>query len=64
MTAHPPPQLAPVRRPHFIQPHTCVEVDGGPLEQLLWIRMKLLHGANYNDPAYYMQHHNDVLRRR
>ncbi len=61
---HRPPQPAPVRRPHFVQPHTCVEVDGGPLSELLSIRMKLLHGANYNDPAPYVQAHYDVMRRR
>ena len=46
-----PNQSPPVKRPHFIQPHTCVDVTHGRPDDLLAIRMDLLHGANYNDPA-------------
>nr|ANA85196.1 BisB [Prochloron sp. LV5] len=42
---------APVKRPHFIQPAQCVDIENGRLKDLLHIRLDLLHGANYNDPA-------------
>ena len=41
----------PVKRPHFVQPSTAVDVVSGDVEHLVSIRMDLLHGANYNDPA-------------
>lgn len=43
----------PVKRPHFIQPALCVDVEDGLTEDLVHIRMDLLHGANYNDPSAY-----------
>jgi len=46
-----PKQSPPVKRPHFIQIHEAVDVVNGRPEDLLGIRMDLLHGANYNDPA-------------
>lgn len=46
------PSLAPpVKRPHFIQPALAVDVEHGSADELLSMRMRLLHGANYNDPA-------------
>jgi cyanobactin biosynthesis protein (PatB/AcyB/McaB family) len=48
-----PKQSPPVKRPHFIQIHECVDVIHGDGEDLLSIRMKLMHGANYNDPAQF-----------
>jgi len=48
-----PKQSPPVKRPHFIQPHQCVDVVHGRGEDLLEITMDLMHGANYNDPAQF-----------
>ncbi|NEO84076.1 MAG: cyanobactin biosynthesis system PatB/AcyB/McaB family protein [Spirulina sp. SIO3F2] len=46
------PKLSlPVHRPHFIQPALAVDVERGRPEDLVSIRIDLLHGANYNDPA-------------
>ncbi|MFH7030068.1 MAG: cyanobactin biosynthesis system PatB/AcyB/McaB family protein [Heteroscytonema crispum UTEX LB 1556] len=46
------PKLAPpVKRPDIIYPHRSVDVIHGRVEDLVGIRMDLLHGANYNDPA-------------
>lgn len=57
-----PKQTAPIKRPHFIQPATCVDVENGSVESLVSIRMKLLHGANYNDPsAYALRSYNQVM---
>jgi cyanobactin biosynthesis protein (PatB/AcyB/McaB family) len=41
----------PIQRPHFIQPGLCVDLENGRPEDLVHIRMDLLHAANYNDPA-------------
>jgi cyanobactin biosynthesis protein (PatB/AcyB/McaB family) len=41
----------PVKRPHFVVPSTCVDVVHGTVEQLTSVAIKLVHGANYNDPA-------------
>lgn len=46
-----PRQSPPVKRPDLIQPHETVDVIHGSLEELVDVRMHLLHGANYNDPA-------------
>lgn len=40
----------PVKRPDLIQPAISVDIENGSAEELLHIRMDLLHGANYNDP--------------
>ncbi|MCU0546306.1 MAG: cyanobactin biosynthesis system PatB/AcyB/McaB family protein [Oscillatoriaceae cyanobacterium Prado104] len=32
-------------------PHRAVDVVNGTVEGLVRVRMKLLHGANFNDPA-------------
>ncbi|WP_228051735.1 cyanobactin biosynthesis system PatB/AcyB/McaB family protein [Sphaerospermopsis aphanizomenoides] len=46
------PKLSPpVKRPDIIYPHRSVDVIHGRVEDLVHIRMDLLHGANYNDPA-------------
>lgn len=46
------PKLSPpVKRPHFIQPYECVDLVNGRAEDLFRIRLDLMHGANYNDPA-------------
>ena len=46
------PNLSPpVKRPDVIYPHHSVDVIHGTADELLAIRLKLLHGANYNDPA-------------
>jgi len=48
------PNLAPpVRRAEVLYPHRCVDVHHGTPDELFSIRMGLLHGANYNDPAYF-----------
>lgn len=41
----------PVKRPHFVDPSTCVDVMHGTRDHLLSVGMALIHGANYNDPA-------------
>ena len=46
-----PKQSPPVKRPHFVQTHECVDIIHGRGQDLLSIRMDLMHGANYNDPA-------------
>jgi cyanobactin biosynthesis protein (PatB/AcyB/McaB family) len=57
-----PNQASPVQRPHFLQPATCVDVENGSPESLVSVRMKLLHGANYNDPAAYaLRTYNQVV---
>jgi cyanobactin biosynthesis protein (PatB/AcyB/McaB family) len=39
-----------------------VDVENGSVESLVSIRMKLLHGANYNDPAAYaLRSYNQVM---
>ncbi|MEA5536885.1 cyanobactin biosynthesis system PatB/AcyB/McaB family protein [Crocosphaera sp. XPORK-15E] len=43
----------PVKRPHFIQPSLSVDIEHGSIDELVAMRMRLLHGANYNDPAAY-----------
>lgn len=50
MSRH-PKQSPPVKRPHFFQPHMAVDVLHGRGEDLVRIRLDLLHGANYNDPG-------------
>ena len=46
-----PKQSPPIQRTDLIHPHETVDVVHGNVEELVNIRMKLLHGANYNDPA-------------
>jgi len=43
----------PVKRPHFVQPHEAVDVVNGDPDDLFYVRLLLLHGANYNDPAWF-----------
>ena len=55
----------PVKRPHFMQPATSVDVENGRFEDLVHIRMDLLHGANYNDPApFEYRSYNQVMTSR
>jgi len=49
-----PPQVAPVSRRHLYRPHETVDIDNGTVEQLIAVRMWLLHGANHNDPAHWL----------
>jgi len=46
-----PKQSPPVRRPHLVKPADCVDVQSGRPQDLFALRIDLLHGANYNDPA-------------
>ena len=46
-----PRQAAPIKRPELVQPHETVDVVNGDPEDLFYVRIYLLHGANYNDPA-------------
>ncbi|MDD1534726.1 MULTISPECIES: cyanobactin biosynthesis system PatB/AcyB/McaB family protein [unclassified Bradyrhizobium] len=41
----------PVKRPHFVDPSTCVDVVHGRPGDLISLAISLIHGANYNDPA-------------
>ncbi|MEG4207990.1 cyanobactin biosynthesis system PatB/AcyB/McaB family protein [Microcoleus sp. Pol7_A1] len=46
------PKLSPpVKRPDIIHPYRAVDVIHGTVEDLVRIRMDLLYGANFNDPA-------------
>ncbi|NEP57716.1 MAG: cyanobactin biosynthesis system PatB/AcyB/McaB family protein [Symploca sp. SIO2G7] len=58
------PKLSPpVKRPHFVQPSAAVDVENGRFEDLVAIRMDLLHGANYNDPAAFeYRSYNQVMK--
>ncbi|CDM96168.1 MAG: cyanobactin biosynthesis system PatB/AcyB/McaB family protein [Limnospira sp. PMC 1291.21] len=57
-----PKQSAPVKRPHFTQPALAVDLEDGEIEDLVHIRMDLLHGANYNDPAVFApRSYNQVM---
>lgn len=48
-----PRQARPVRRPDMIRPHTVADVTQGTAEQLITLRMQLMHGVNINDPQYF-----------
>lgn len=57
------PNLSPpVRRPDVIYPHRSVDVIYGTADELLAIRLKLLHGANYNDPAAFVHRSYQQLK--
>ena len=57
-----PKQVPPVKRPHFTQPALAVDVVNGRPQDLVAIRMDLLHAANYNDPAAYVsRNYNQVM---
>jgi len=45
-----PPQVPPVKRPHRVSPHQAVDVTHGRVEDLVRVRIELMHGANFNDP--------------
>jgi cyanobactin biosynthesis protein (PatB/AcyB/McaB family) len=46
------PVLAkPVKRPHFVNPETCVDLDHGEDGDRKHVWSNLVFGANYNDPA-------------
>lgn len=45
-----PKQAPPVRRPELVVPHSVVDVTHGTPQQLIAMRMRLMHGANFNDP--------------
>ena len=52
----------PVKRPDVIEPSLTVEVVHGDAEELIAMRMRLLHGANYNDPpAFANRSFNQVM---
>ncbi|MFD3506049.1 cyanobactin biosynthesis system PatB/AcyB/McaB family protein [Nocardia sp. NPDC058666] len=48
-----PIQAPPVHRPDLIQPHTVIDVTHGTADQLIKVRLDLMHGANFNDPPYF-----------
>ncbi|MEV4239035.1 cyanobactin biosynthesis system PatB/AcyB/McaB family protein [Nocardia sp. NPDC050408] len=48
-----PPQAPPVPRPDLVQPHRTVDVVHGTAQQLISIRIQLMHGANFSDPQYW-----------
>ena len=57
------PNLSPpIKRPDLIQPSLAVDVEHGRPEDLVNIRIDLLHGANYNDPAAYRYPGYDRVR--
>lgn len=46
-----PPQVTPVKRPFRVQPHETVDLSDD--DELVSLRLHLIHSANYNDPAVY-----------
>jgi len=57
------PNLSPpVKRPDVIYPHRSVDFVHGTINDLLKIRMELLHGANYNDPAPFVHRNYQQLK--
>ncbi len=46
-----PPQVTPIGRPSRVQPHETVDLSDE--DEILTLRLHLIHGANYNDPAAY-----------
>ena len=51
-----PKQAPPVQRGEVIAPqHQAVDASHGQTEDLIALRMELLHGANYNAPAAFCQ---------
>jgi cyanobactin biosynthesis protein (PatB/AcyB/McaB family) len=57
-----PKQAPPVQRPDIIAPHRTVDVIHGRVEDLMSIRMGLLHGANFNDPPAWRVPSYQVLK--
>ncbi len=57
-----PKQAAPVKRPDIIQPARTVDVIHGRPEDLVHIRMDLMNGANYNDPAPFMHRNYNQIK--
>lgn len=45
-----PPQVAPVRRPELVQPHTILDLRHGTDDELMMRLMSVVHGCNLNDP--------------
>jgi cyanobactin biosynthesis protein (PatB/AcyB/McaB family) len=45
-----PPQVAPVRRPDLVQPHTVVDLKYGTDDELMGRLMTVVHSCNLNDP--------------
>lgn len=48
-----PVQSPPVRRPELVHPHRTVDLVHGSPQELVALRISLMHGANYNDPQYF-----------
>lgn len=57
-----PKQSRPVKRRDLIQPHETVDVIYGSIDELVAIRIDLLHGANYNDPPAFQYRTYQQLR--
>lgn len=57
-----PKQAPPVKRGEVIAPHQAVDVIHGRVEDLIAVRMDLLHGANFNDPAAFRQRSYSQLK--
>jgi cyanobactin biosynthesis protein (PatB/AcyB/McaB family) len=50
-----PAQVPPVRRPELVHPHQVVDVVHGTVEELIARRVRLMHGANFNDPQRFIE---------
>lgn len=57
-----PKQSPPVRRPGLVHPHRAVDVVHGTPEQLVAMRIRLIHGANFNDPQAFEYPSFDRMR--
>ncbi|MBD2342391.1 cyanobactin biosynthesis system PatB/AcyB/McaB family protein [Calothrix sp. FACHB-156] len=57
-----PKQSMPIKRPHQIEPATCVDLVHGRTDDILETLIRLRHGANYNDPAAFAyRSYNQVM---
>ncbi len=57
-----PKLSAPVKRPELIHPHRAVDAVNGRSEDLVDIRIDLMHGANFNDPPAFTGRNYQQLR--
>lgn len=46
-----PRQTAPVKRPELARTESTVDLERGDLAHRFRVRMALVHGANYDEPA-------------
>ena len=60
--ALPAPLALPVKRPDLVHPHLTLGWEDGAAGQLFDAIVKLIHGANYNDPPRFVKRDYNQLR--